>query len=108
MVQGNENKAQLVIFMEMDFSLLINALIAFSSSIAGYFFGSRKNNAEADRIVIDNVKEILGVYSQTINDLKDEIKELKSKIEKYELQIEKLNTELADFRKEMKNEVRPN
>jgi len=90
----------------MDLELIINGVVAFTSSVAGYFFGSRKNNAEADRIVIENVKEILGVYSQTINDLKNEIKELKIKIEKYELQIDKLNNELADFRKEMKNEVR--
>lgn len=86
----------------MDLELIVNGVIAFVSSLAGYFFGSRKNNAETDRIVIDNVKEILGVYSQTINDLKNEISELKDKIEKYEAQIEKLKTELSDFRNEMR------
>lgn len=85
----------------MELEYILNALIAFISSIAGYFFGSRKNNAETDRIVIDNVKEILEVYSTTINDLKVEIQELKLKIEKYEAHIEKLQRELSAFRKEM-------
>jgi predicted RNase H-like nuclease (RuvC/YqgF family) len=82
--------------------ILLNALMAFTGTLVGFFFGSRKNNAETDRIVIENVKEILGVYSTTINDLKMEIKELKEKIDKYEQQIECLNKELHEFRKEMK------
>lgn len=92
----------------MDLEFIVNGIIAFVSSLAGYFFGSRKNNAETDRIVIDNVKEILGVYSSTINDLKNEISELKEKIEKYEAHIEKLKTELSDFRKEMRVDDRKN
>lgn len=86
----------------MDLEIVLNAIIAFVSSLAGYFFGSRKNNAETDRIVIDNVKEILGVYNGTINDLKAEIVELREKIEKYEKHIEKLQQELNAFRREMK------
>lgn len=86
----------------MDLEIVLNAIIAFVSSLAGYFFGSRKNNAETDRIVIDNVKEILGVYNGTINDLKAEIVELREKIDRYEKHIEKLQQELNAFRREMK------
>lgn len=86
----------------MDLEYIINAVIAFVSSLTGYFFGSRKNNAETDSIVIDNVKEILGVYNTTINDLKAEIMELREKIERYEKHIEKLQQELNAFRREMK------
>jgi len=83
----------------MDF--LPEIIIAIISTTSGYFFGSRKSNAETDRIVIDNVKEILEVYSNTINDLKNEISELKQKISGYEKHIEKLQIELKAFRNEM-------
>jgi len=86
----------------MDFEFIVNAIIAFVSSLAGYFFGSRKNNAETDGIVIENVKEILSVYNTTITDLKGEIAELREKIDRYEKHIEKLQQELSAFRSEMK------
>lgn len=82
--------------------IYLTAILTFVGTIAGYVFGNRKNNAEADRIVIENVKEILGVYSQTINDLKQEISELKDKIDRYETHIASLEKELQEFRKEMK------
>jgi predicted RNase H-like nuclease (RuvC/YqgF family) len=84
---------------------LIQAVLTLLGTIAGYVWGSRKNNAEADSIVIQNVKEILGVYSQTIQDLKNEITELKDKVDRYEKQIECLNKELTEFRNEMKKPV---
>jgi predicted RNase H-like nuclease (RuvC/YqgF family) len=90
----------------MDYNIILNALIAGISTLTGYFFGSRKSNAETDRIVIENVKEILGVYSTTINDLKIEIQELKEKITTYEHHIEKLQRELNDFRKQMNCDVK--
>jgi predicted RNase H-like nuclease (RuvC/YqgF family) len=83
--------------------IILTALLTFIGTLAGYVFGNRKTNAETDRIVIENVKEILSVYSQTIADLKQEISELKDKIDNYEKQIECLNKELHDFRKEMKH-----
>jgi predicted RNase H-like nuclease (RuvC/YqgF family) len=88
--------------------LLLNFILTLVGTTAGYFFGSRKTNAEVDGLVIANVKEILGVYSTTINDLKEEIKELKTKIDKYENQIDCLNKELHDFRKEMKQNAEGN
>lgn len=88
--------------------IVLNVILTFIGTLAGYIFGARKNNAEADSIVIKNVKEILDVYSQTINDLKSEITELKLKVTQYEKQIDCLNKELHDFRKEMTKNVESN
>jgi predicted RNase H-like nuclease (RuvC/YqgF family) len=85
--------------------ILSNFVIGLVGTLAGYFFGQRKNNAETDSIVIENVKEILAVYSQTIQDLKYEILELKDKIDEYEKIIDKLKSELHEFRKEMTKDV---
>ena len=85
--------------------ILSNFIIGLVGTLAGYFFGQRKNNAETDSIVIENVKEILSVYSQTIQDLKSEIMELKDKIDEYEKIIDKLKSELQEFREEMKKDV---
>lgn len=81
--------------------IMLTGVITLITAFLGYWFGSRKSNAETDKIVIENVKEILGVYSTTINDLKIEIRELKDKIDDYEKQIEKMSKELSIFRKQM-------
>ena len=81
--------------------LAITALITIFTTLGGYWYGSRKSNAETDSIVIQNVKENLAVYATTINDLKNEIEELKHKIVDYEKHIDKLNKELQEFRKQM-------
>lgn len=88
--------------------VILNVVLTFIGTLAGYLFGLRKTNAETDSIVIKNVKEILEVYSTTINDLKEEITELKTKINEYEKQITCLNTELHEFRKEMTRNVENN
>ena len=81
--------------------MISTGVIILITTFLGYWFGSRKTNAETDKIVIDNVKEILGVYSTTINDLKIEIRELKDKIDEYEKQIDRMSIELYNFRKQM-------
>jgi hypothetical protein len=81
--------------------IMLTGVITLFTTFLGYWFGSRKTNAETDKIVIENVKEILGVYSTTINDLKVEIRELKNKIDDYEKQIDKMSIELYNFRKQM-------
>ena len=88
--------------------IILNIILTFIGTLAGYIFGARKNNAQTDGIVIKNVKEILEVYSQTINDLKTEITELKLKISQYEEQISCLNKDLVEFRKEMRKNVKNN
>jgi predicted RNase H-like nuclease (RuvC/YqgF family) len=80
---------------------IIIGIISAVGTFIGYIVGARKNHAETDKIVIENVKEILGVYANTINDLKLEVKELKEKLNEYERVIEKLNHDLCEFRDEM-------
>jgi predicted RNase H-like nuclease (RuvC/YqgF family) len=75
--------------------------VSLVSLLSGYFFGRRKNDAETDRIVIQNVKEILEVYTNTIDALKEEVKDLKTKVMEYQKHIDKLQTELEEFRKDM-------
>jgi len=82
--------------------VVITTLVTAMTTIGGYLLGKRKSNAETDTIVISNVKELLGVYSNTINDLKNEIKELKDKIDKYEEQIDNMSLEIHQLRKELK------
>jgi predicted RNase H-like nuclease (RuvC/YqgF family) len=77
-------------------------VLSLISLLGGYFVGQRKTNAETDRIVIENVKEILSVYTDTIDSLREEVKELKTKIFEYQTHIDKLQTELNQFRNEMK------
>lgn len=81
--------------------IVTNFVIGLVTALAGYIFGLRRNNAETDSIVIDNVKELLSVYSQTIMELRNEIRELKDKIDLYETLIENLKKDLRDFRDDM-------
>jgi predicted RNase H-like nuclease (RuvC/YqgF family) len=98
-LKPRRNNTENRIFNIMD--IVITALVSLITTFIGFWFGSRKSNAETDRIVIENVKEILSVYSGTINDLKDEVRQLRDKIVEYEKQIDKLNKELQEFRKQM-------
>jgi predicted RNase H-like nuclease (RuvC/YqgF family) len=82
---------------------IIIGIISALGTFIGYMVGARKSNAETDKIVIENVKEILGVYANTINDLKQEVRELKDKLQEYEGVIEKLNHDLCEFREQMKD-----
>jgi predicted RNase H-like nuclease (RuvC/YqgF family) len=81
--------------------VITTAVIGFISTIVGYIAGNRKTKAEANRIEIDNVKEVISVYTSAINDLKLEVKELKEQLEKYQTHIEKLEKELYSFRSQM-------
>ena len=88
--------------MEMDYNMVLTAILTFASSLVGYFVGNRRTQAETDRIVIENTKEILAVYSDVLDDLKIEVKELKEKINEYEELIGKLTREINTLRSERK------
>ena len=83
-------------------NIVITAIFTFISSLVGFFVGSRKNNAETDRIVLENMKGVIEVYTQTIEDLKHEVQELKEDIKEYKSCINKLEDELHQFKKQMK------
>jgi predicted RNase H-like nuclease (RuvC/YqgF family) len=88
--------------------VITTAVIGFISTIVGYIVGNRKTKAEANRLEIENVKEVISVYTMAINDLKAEVKELKLQLEKYQTHIEKLEKELYSFRSDMNPEVKRN
>lgn len=74
--------------------IIFNFIIGFTGTLVGFIFGQRKSNAETDRVVIENVKEIIAVYNQTIDDLKQEVAEMKKTIKDYEQQIKLLQDEV--------------
>jgi len=82
-------------------NIIITAIFSFIATIVGFIFGSRKNQAETDKIVLENVKGILDVYTKTIEDLKDEVSELKKEIKEYKSCIDKMEKELNTFKKQM-------
>jgi len=86
-------------------NIVITAIFSFVSTLIGYFVGSRKNNAETDRIVLENMKGVIEVYTQTIDDLKREVSEMKAEIKEYKSCINKLEDELHQFKKQMKQSV---
>jgi predicted RNase H-like nuclease (RuvC/YqgF family) len=87
--------------------VITTAVIGFISTIVGYVAGNKRNRAEVNALEIENVKEVISVYTMAINDLKLEIKELKEQVEKYQVHIEKLQTELYTLRSQMNPDVRP-
>lgn len=74
--------------------IIFNFIIGFTGTLVGFIFGQRKSNAETDRVVIENVREIIAVYNQTIDDLKQEVAEMKKTIKDYEQQIKLLQDEV--------------
>jgi predicted RNase H-like nuclease (RuvC/YqgF family) len=86
----------------MDWNMVITAILTALSSVAGYFYGRRRNEAETDKLVLENVKDILTIYSDVIDDLKEEVKQLRDKIFEYEELIGKLTREVNTLRSDMK------
>lgn len=90
--------------MEIE-TLITTGLVSFITTLIGYFVGSRKNNAEASSIEIKNIKEVIQIYTKTIQDLKDEVAELKEEIQEYRSCINKLENELHQFKSDMRKPV---
>jgi len=88
--------------------VITTAVIGFISTIVGYIAGDKKSRAEANKLEIENVREVISVYTMAINDLKAEVKELKEQVEKYQTHIEKLESELYSFRSQMNPELKRN
>jgi len=81
--------------------ILTAGLISFTTTLIGYWFGLRKNKAEASQIEIENIKDVISIYTQTIQDLKNEVSELKTQIKEYKTCIDKLESELHQMKNEM-------
>lgn len=82
----------------MDTATILTGLFTFCGTFIGYIYGNRKSQAETDGIVLKNVKELLGVYQNTIEDLKEEIKRLEKKLDDYECQIDAMTAELKKLK----------
>lgn len=85
----------------MDLETLLTAIAGIITSVGSYFAGRKRNQAEIDSLVLQNVKGILEIQTTTIEALKQEVDELRKKIEGYEEYIEKLETEIKAMRKDM-------
>lgn len=85
----------------MDLETLFTAAIGIVSSIITYFVGLKKNKAEVDSLVLENVKGILQIQTETIEALKKEVDELKKKIDDYEKYIDQLQAQIREMRREM-------
>jgi predicted RNase H-like nuclease (RuvC/YqgF family) len=83
-------------------TIITAAFFSFISTIIGYFVGIRKNNAEISNIEIKNIKEVITIYTETIQELKNEVGELKEEIKEYKSCISKLENELHQFKTDMK------
>jgi len=105
MISQFGNKLKNDIETNMNDNIVITAVFSFISTIVGYVVGSRKTNAETDRLVLDNMKGVIEVYTQTIDDLKNEVQELKAEIKTYKVCIDKLEKELNNFKKQMQQDV---
>jgi len=90
--------------MEIE-TIVITGIVSFTTTLIGYFFGLRKNNAETSSIEIKNIKEVIEIYTKTIQDLKVEVEELKEEIQEYRTCINKLENELHQFKSDMKKPV---
>jgi predicted RNase H-like nuclease (RuvC/YqgF family) len=84
-------------------TILTAGLFSFISTLIGYFVGVRKSNAETSNIEIKNIKEVITIYTQTIQDLKMEVEELREDIKEYKECISKLESELHQFKSDMRN-----
>ena len=85
----------------MDLETLLTGIAGIVTSIGTYFAGRKRNKAEIDSLVLQNVKGILEIQTETIEALKREVDELRKKIDGYEEYIEKLETEIKAMRKEI-------
>jgi len=69
--------------------LISNALTA----LAGWFVGKRKQQADTDNAILDNLAKSIGVYQTIIEDLKKEIHDLNIKVVKLEDTVNELMIE---------------
>lgn len=54
------------------------------TSALGYYYGKRKNNADASSSELDNVEKALAIYRGMVKDLSDKVKELEDQVARLE------------------------
>jgi peptidoglycan hydrolase CwlO-like protein len=71
------------------------------TSLVTWFLSRRKYRAESQASELDNVQKALGIYRETINDLKEELEELRQKIAIVVSENEALGKQMEELRKEL-------
>jgi peptidoglycan hydrolase CwlO-like protein len=81
--------------------LLIVIIPSIVTAAIGWFVGKRKQQAETDNQVLQNLEISVNLYKKIIDDLKNEIHQLNNKIDELELKVE----QLLDENRKLKNKL---
>ena len=82
-------------------------LLLISNSLTGaaaWFVGRKRQQAETDNSILDNLSKSIGVYQTIIEDLKKEIHELNLKVVQLEEKVNDLMTENRKLKSKAKSE----
>lgn len=81
--------------------ILLIIIPALVTSLATWAFSRRKYRAESQANELDNVQKALGIYRDTIEDLKSELELLREKINVVVAENEALGKQMDELRKEL-------
>jgi peptidoglycan hydrolase CwlO-like protein len=81
--------------------IISNAL----TGAASFFVGRKRQQAETDNSILDNLSKSIGVYQTIIEDLKKEIHELNSKITDLESKVDMLMKENRELKAKSKTKT---
>jgi peptidoglycan hydrolase CwlO-like protein len=84
--------------MNENLILIISNLLTAGTT---WWIGKKRQQADTDNVILDNLSKSIGVYQIIIEDLKNEINELNSKI----TNLEKKVNELMDENKTLKSKL---
>ena len=76
-----------------------------ATGIAGWFVGRRRQQADTDNAILDNLSKSIGVYQTIIEDLKKEIHDLNTKITELESKVDMLMKENRELKSKSKNKT---
>lgn len=81
-------------------ALIIPLLTAFAGAFSGWFFGRRKQQAEAVASELETVEKAVAIWREIAQDLKKELAEQTEKIEAQSAKIVKLSEEVSTLRRD--------
>lgn len=81
-------------------TLLVPTLTAFAGAFSGWFFGRRKQAAEAVASELETVEKAVAIWREIAQDLKKELAEQTAKIEAQSAKIVKLSEEVSTLRRD--------
>ena len=81
--------------------LISNAL----TGVASFFVGRKRQQADTDNAILDNLSKSINVYQVIIEDLKKEIHELNTKITELESKVDMLMKENRELKSKSKTKT---